>query len=116
MSNAKSPVIESAVASDPELVRLERRMRELQEQAESRMAEVETLSKGKRGPDLLEDADRLLTLMEGVTRLIAQNHKLRQRYQRRRDKLEAERARRVAGARAAFLMAEDDSPSGATRH
>jgi len=114
MSKARSPAAISAIASDPELVRLERQMRELYEQAESRMADARALS--KEPVNLVDTADRFLAISDDVIRLITQNEKLRKRYERRREKLEAERARRVASARAAFLMAEDDSPHGATRH
>jgi hypothetical protein len=113
MSKAKPPAVAPAIASDPELVRLEQGMRALQEQAESRMEEARALS--REPVNLLDTADRFEAITNEVLRLIAQGEKLRQYYRRRRERLEAERARRVARARAAFL-ASDDSPPGSVRH
>ena len=114
MGKTEPPAVAFAIASDPELVQLEQRMRALQEQAESRMEEARALS--KEPVNLLDTADRFEAITNDVLRLVAQGEKLRQSYRRRRERLEAERARRVAGARAAFLMSDDDSPPGTTRH
>lgn len=112
MDRAKPPAADSIVATDPELVRLDQRIRSLHDLAESRLAEAEALSKE---PDRLMDTfDRFIQLSEEVRRAIAQAHTLRQRYQRRHQKLEAERARRLATARIAFLAA--GSPPAGTRH
>ena len=112
MRKTKPAAVAFAIASDPELVRLEQGMRALQEQAESRMEEARALS--KEPVDLLETADRFEAITNDVLRLVAQGEKLRQRYRRRRERLEAERARRIASAGASFLAA--DSPPGTTRH
>lgn len=112
MNKAKPPIADLVIASDPELVRLERQIRILQEVAEIDMAAAEALSKDPAR--LLETADSFLRLAEEVTRAIAQVRRLRERYRHRRQKLEAERARRLAHARAAFLAA--GSPPAGTRH
>jgi hypothetical protein len=112
MNKAKPPAADLVIASDPELVRLDQRIRSLQDLAESRLVEAEALSKE---PDRLMDTfDRFIQLSDEVRRAIAQAHTLRQRYQRRHQKLEAERARRLASARVAFLAA--GSPPAGTRH
>lgn len=100
------------LATDPELVRLKRQIDTLHQVAEMGMAAAEALSKD---PDkLLETADSFLRLADEVTRAIAQSARLREKYRRRRETLEAERARRVSRARAAFLAV--GSPSAGTRH
>ncbi|MFE0757327.1 hypothetical protein ACFW16_25425 [Inquilinus sp. NPDC058860] len=112
MSRAKPPAADTAVASDPELVRLGQRIRSLQDLAERRMAEAEGLSKT---PDkLMETFDRFMQLNEEILGAIGQAHELQQQYRRRRQRLEAERARRLATARAQFL-AQGLLPD-ATRH
>jgi len=100
------------LATDPELVRLKRQIDALHQVAETGMAAAEALSKD---PDkLLETADSFLRLADEVTRAIAQSARLREKYRRRRETLEADRARRLARARAAFLAA--GSPPAGTRH
>ncbi|WP_155888454.1 hypothetical protein [Inquilinus limosus] len=112
MTRAKPPAAAPTIASDPELVRLERRMQALDELAERCLAEAKALSKE---PDkLMETFDRFTQLSDEVLRAIAQSHRLRQQYRRRREKLEAERARRIAAARSQFLAA--GSPSEGSRH
>lgn len=112
MSKASPPVADLIVASDPQLVRLGQRIRSLQDLAESRMAEAEALSKE---PDrLMETFDRFMQLNEEILGAISQAHELQQKYRRRRQRLEAERARRLATARAQFLAA--GSPPAGTRH
>lgn len=112
MSKAKPPAVDPAIASDPELVRLGQRIRSLQELAERSMAEAETLSKE---PDkLFETFERFMLLNELILDSIEQAHELQQKHRKRRQKLEAERARRLATARAQFLAA--GAPSDTTRH
>jgi hypothetical protein len=112
MSKAKPPAVDPAIASDPELVRLGQRIRSLQELAERSLAEAETLSKE---PDrLFETFERFMQLNEQILGAISQAHELQQKYRKRRQKLEADRARRLATARARFLA--EGSPSGGTRH
>jgi hypothetical protein len=112
MSKAKPPAVDPAIASDPGLVRLGQRIRLLHELAERSMAEAETLSKE---PDrLLETFERFMQLNEQILSAISQAHDLQQQYRKRRQRLEAERARRLATARAQFLAA--GSPPGDTRH
>lgn len=112
MSKFARTAPDPAIVTDPELARLEKRMQALHELAEQRMAEIEALSKDIKVR--MEHVDRFIRLSEEVTRAIGQCHTLRQRYQRRREKLEAERERRVAAARTAFLAA--GTPSDGTRH
>lgn len=104
--------LDRSIATDPELARLERQIRMLHEVAEIDMAVAERLSKDPA--QLLKRGNSFLRLAEEVTRTIALANKLRQKYQRRRETLEAERARRLATARAAFLA--EGSPPGTTRH
>jgi hypothetical protein len=114
MSKTPRAAPDPAIATDPELARLEKRMRILHEVAEKRMAEVEALSKNKDPDALMETADLFLRLSDEVTGAIAHSMRLQERYRRRREKLEAERAKRVAAARVSFLA--PDSPPGGTRH
>lgn len=112
MSKAKPSRADLVIESDPELVRLGRRIRSLQALAERHMAEAESLSKE---PDkLMETFDRFMQLNEEILGAIGQAHELQMQYRRRRQRLEAERARRLAAARAAFLAA--GSPPAGTRH
>ncbi|KGM32978.1 hypothetical protein [Inquilinus limosus] len=104
--------LDLSIANDPDLVRLERHIRTLHEVAELDMAVAEQLSKDPA--KLLERGDSFLRLAKEVTKTIALANKLQQEYQRRREALEAERERRLATARAAFL-AEGSAP-GTTRH
>lgn len=104
--------IDLAIATDPELVRLESQIRTLHELAEIDMSVAERLSKDPAR--LLETADSFFRLADEVTRTIAQAHRLQQQYRRRRERLEAEHARRLAAARVAFLAA--GSSPGTTRH
>lgn len=111
MSRIKT-ALDLAIATDPELVRLEWQIRTLHESAEIDMAVAERLSKDPA--KLLETADSFLRLADEVTRTLALANKYEQEYRRRREKLEAERARRLASARAAFLAA--GSPPAGTCH
>lgn len=112
MSKTKPPAIDPAIATDPELVRLERDIRILHEVAEIGMATAEAMSKDPTR--VLRTPDSFLRLADEVRRTIAQAHKLQEQYRRRREKLERERARRLATARALFLAA--GSPPAGTRH
>ncbi|OWJ64748.1 hypothetical protein [Inquilinus limosus] len=112
MSKAKSSAVDPTIASDPELVRLGERIRSLQDLAERHMAEAEGLSKE---PDkLMETFERFMQLNEAILDAISKAHELQKQYRRRRHKLETERARRLAAARAAFLAG--GAPPGTTRH
>ncbi|MGF6230770.1 hypothetical protein QFZ27_004725 [Inquilinus ginsengisoli] len=112
MDKAKPITADPAIASDPELVRLGQRIRSLQDRAERALAEAEALSKE---PDrLMETFDRFMQLNEEILGAIGQAHELQQQHRRRRKKLEAERVRRLALARYAFLAA--GSRTAGTRH
>lgn len=107
MSKAKPPA--TTVTSDPELLRLSEKIREARELAERQLEEAKALSMDPS--KVLETHDRFMALSDGMLRAIAQGEKLRQRYQRRLEKLEAERDRRLASARADFRAA-DAPPRG----
>jgi DNA repair ATPase RecN len=101
-----------ALVTDPVLARLEKRMQSLDDLAKRRMVEVEALAKDSDAvPDMV---DRFCRLSDEVIGAIAQSHKLQQVYRRRHEKLEAERAKRVSAARAAFLA--PGAPPTGTRH
>ena len=112
MSKPARPAPNPALVTDPVLARLEKRMQSLDDLAKRRMVEVEALAKD---PDAVPDmVDRFCRLSEEVTGAIEQSHTLRQTYRRRFEKLEAERARRVAAARVAFLA--PGAPPAGTKH